>query len=147
MSDQTNKGDTTSQFEELPDAPPRRRVQLSWGGKIGACIISFWIVIIFIGPIIAPYHEADILDEALFIVPGSDNPYPDTDFQPTCRRIGDQAADGSADFDEACEHEAIRQISVGLWSRRETRDWQTAFTGGEKAYQQRINGMAISCCQ
>ena len=62
-------------------------------------------------------------------------------------RIADQAADGSASFDEACEHGAIRQISVGLWSRRETRDWQTAFTGGEKAYQQRINGMATSCCQ
>lgn len=87
MSDQTNKGDTTSQFEELPDAPPRRRIQLSWGGKIGACIISFWIVIIFIGPLIAPYHEADILDEALFIVPGSDNPYPDTDFQPPSKVV------------------------------------------------------------
>ncbi len=37
---------------------------------------------VFIGPYVAPYHEADILDESLFIVPGSDNPYPDTDFQP-----------------------------------------------------------------
>jgi len=87
MSDLTNKGDINPQFEELPDAPPRRRIQLSWSGKIGACIILFWIVIIFIGPLIAPYHEADILDEALFIVPGSDNPYPDTDFQPPSKVV------------------------------------------------------------
>ena len=58
MSDLTNKEDTVPQFEELPDAPPRRRIQLSWSGKIGACTILFWIVIIFIGPLIAPYHEA-----------------------------------------------------------------------------------------
>ncbi len=87
MSDLTNKEDTVPQFEELPDAPPRRRIQLSWSGKIGACTILFWIVIIFIGPLIAPYHEADILDEALFIVPGSDNPYPDTDFQPPSKVV------------------------------------------------------------
>ena len=37
---------------------------------------------VIIGPGIAPYHEADFLDEALFIVPGSDDPYPQTDFQP-----------------------------------------------------------------
>jgi len=34
-----------------------------------------------IGPYISPYHEADILDEALFIEPGSDDQYPSTDFQ------------------------------------------------------------------
>lgn len=69
-------------FDELPDAPPRRRIKFSWPGKIGMVIVAVWMVIVFIGPYIAPYHEADILDESLFIVPGSDNQYPDTDFQP-----------------------------------------------------------------
>ena len=36
---------------------------------------------VFIGPYISPYNEADILDESLFIVPGGDE-YPDTDYQP-----------------------------------------------------------------
>ena len=42
-------------------------------------------MIVVIGPYISPYHEADILDEALFIVPGSDDLYPETDFQPPSR--------------------------------------------------------------
>ena len=33
---------------------------------------------VFIGPYISQYNEADILDESLFIVPGGDE-YPDTD--------------------------------------------------------------------
>jgi len=79
MEEQTN---TAVQFEELPDAPPRRRLKLSWSGKLGICVIGFWAIIVIIGPYIAPYHEADFLDEALFIVPGSDDLYPDTDYQP-----------------------------------------------------------------
>ena len=73
---------TAARFEELPNAPPRRRLKLSWAGKLGVCVVAFWMVIVIIGPSISPYHEADILDEALFIVPGSDDPYPATDFQP-----------------------------------------------------------------
>ena len=57
-------------------------MRLSWSGKLGVFGVVFWLVMIVIGPTISPYHEADILDEALFVVPGSDNPYPDTDFQP-----------------------------------------------------------------
>ncbi len=82
MSDTMEKTDATVQFEELPDAPPRRRVKFSWSGKLGICVVAFWMVVVVIGPYISPYHEADILDEALFIVPGSDVQYPDTDFQP-----------------------------------------------------------------
>ena len=82
MADPIQTPGGTTQFEELPDAPPRRRMQLSWPGKIGVCVVVFWMVIVFIGPSISPYHEADILDEALFIVPGSDDLYPATDFQP-----------------------------------------------------------------
>ena len=36
---------------------------------------------VLIGPYVAPYNEADFLDESLFIVPGGDE-YPDTDYQP-----------------------------------------------------------------
>ena len=82
---ETDRSTGATQFEELPDAPPRRRLALSWSGKVGICVVVFWAVIVVIGPWISPYHEADILDEALFIVPGSDDPYPPTDFQPPSR--------------------------------------------------------------
>lgn len=68
-------------FEELPDAPPRRKIKFSLTGKIGIFIVSFWVIMIFIGPSISPFNEADFLDESLFIVPGGDD-YPDTDYQP-----------------------------------------------------------------
>ena len=87
MTETTGKIGPASQFEELPDAPPRRRLQLSWSGKLGVCVVVFWAVIVAIGPTISPYHEADILDEALFIVPGSDELYPETDFQPPGRVV------------------------------------------------------------
>jgi len=81
MSEMDEKNSTTQQFDELPDAPPRRRLKFSWSGKLGICVVTLWMVLAFIGPNIAPYHEAEILDEALFIVPGSGIEYPDTDFQ------------------------------------------------------------------
>ena len=81
MSD-TQQPDTSMQFDELPDAPPRRKIKLSWPGKLGIAVLVFWTVIVVIGPYIAPYNEAEFLDESLFIVPGSDELYPDTDFQP-----------------------------------------------------------------
>ena len=87
MTDTTGKIGPATQFEELPDAPPRRRLQLSWSGKLGICVVVFWAVIVVIGPTISPYHEADILDEALFIEPGSDEIYPDTDFQPPSKVV------------------------------------------------------------
>ena len=87
MTETTGKIGPATQFEELPDAPPRRRLQLSWSGKLGICVVVFWAVIVAIGPTISPYHEADILDEALFIEPGSDEIYPDTDFQPPSKVV------------------------------------------------------------
>jgi peptide/nickel transport system permease protein len=81
MRETSEKTETSLPFEELPDAPPRRRFRFSWSGKLGICVVAMWLVLAGIGPFISPYHEADILDEALFIVPGSDNPYPETDFQ------------------------------------------------------------------
>jgi peptide/nickel transport system permease protein len=81
MRETHEKTDATFRFEELPDAPPKRRLRFSWSGKLGICVVAMWLVLAVIGPFFSPYHEADILDEALFIVPGSDNPYPETDFQ------------------------------------------------------------------
>jgi peptide/nickel transport system permease protein len=81
MSNTEDKASTTPQFEELPDAPPRRRLKFSWSGKLGIGVVTLWMVLGLIGPYIAPYHEAEILDEALFVVPGSGIEYPDTDFQ------------------------------------------------------------------
>ena len=87
MTDQTNNTDNTFSFDELPDAPPKRKIKLSWPGKVGIAIILFWSLMVVIGPTISPYHEADILDEELFIVPGSDEMYPDTDFQPPSKIV------------------------------------------------------------
>ena len=87
MTDTNGRTGVAIQFEELPDAPPRRRLQLSWSGKLGVCVVVFWAFIVAAGPTISPYHEADILDEALFIVPGSDDPYPETDYQPPSKVV------------------------------------------------------------
>ena len=47
-------------FAELPDAPPKRRIKLSWVGKTSIAVVVFWLVIVAIGPSIAPHHEMDM---------------------------------------------------------------------------------------
>ena len=86
MSDITQSNSQTTQFDELPDAPPKRKIKLSWAGKIGVVVLIFWAIIVVIGPMISPYYEGDILDEELFMVPGGDE-YPDTDFQPPSKIV------------------------------------------------------------
>ena len=86
MSDTLQNNRETTQFDELPDAPPKRKIKLSWAGKTGLVVLIFWVIIVAIGPLISPYHEADILDEELFIVPGGDE-YPDTEFQPPSKIV------------------------------------------------------------
>ena len=86
MSDTRQNNSQTTQFDELPDAPPKRKIKLSWAGKTGVVVLIFWAIIVAIGPMIAPYHEGDILDEALFMVPGGGE-YPDTDFQPPSKIV------------------------------------------------------------
>ena len=81
MSDMVEKTGAAVQFEELPDAPPRRRMKFSWSGKLGIGVVVFWVAMVFAGEYIAPYHEAEILEDSLFIEPGSDEKYPDTIFQ------------------------------------------------------------------
>ena len=47
-------------FAELPDAPPKRRIKLTWLGKFSVAIVVFWLVMAAIGPYIAPHHEMDM---------------------------------------------------------------------------------------
>lgn len=47
-------------FAELPDAPPKRRIKLSWVGKLSVAVVAFWLIICVIGPSIAPFHEMDM---------------------------------------------------------------------------------------
>ena len=54
-------------FAELPDAPPKRRLKLSWTGKIAVGIVVFWMVIVVIGPYIAPFHEMDMDGDDSFL--------------------------------------------------------------------------------
>ncbi len=58
-----------SVYDELPDAPPKKRLKLSWTGKLGVNIVAFWLVIVIIGPWIAPFHEADIIGDDSFMAP------------------------------------------------------------------------------
>ncbi|MFT5110798.1 MAG: peptide/nickel transport system permease protein [Parasphingorhabdus sp.] len=65
-------------FDELPDAPPKRRLKLTWLGKISVAIVAFWLVIAVIGPWIAPYHEMDMDGDDSFL-DAYDNFYLGTD--------------------------------------------------------------------
>lgn len=76
MTENTNNENTTNEaeviakldaFAELPDAPPKRRLKLSWVGKCAVAIIVFWMVIVVIGPSIAPYHEMDMEGDDSFL--------------------------------------------------------------------------------
>ncbi len=54
-------------FAELPDAPPKRRLKLSWVGKLGVVVVVFWLIIVAIGPSIAPFHEMDMEGDDSFL--------------------------------------------------------------------------------
>ena len=54
-------------FAELPDAPPKRRIKLSWVGKLASAIVIFWLIIVVIGPSIAPFHEMDMEGDDSFL--------------------------------------------------------------------------------
>lgn len=59
--------DQINKFDELPDAPPKRKLKLSWIGKIAVVIVVFWLVIAVIGPWIAPFHEMDMDGDDAFL--------------------------------------------------------------------------------
>ena len=54
-------------FAELPDAPPKRRIKLSWVGKLSVAVVAFWLAIAAIGPYIAPHHEMDMDGDDSFL--------------------------------------------------------------------------------
>jgi len=56
-------------YDELPDAPPKQRLKLSWVGKLGVTIVVFWIIMAFAGPFVAPFHEADIIADDSYLPP------------------------------------------------------------------------------
>jgi len=61
MTDKTANTEDMSVYDELPDAPPKKKIKLTWVGKLGVSIVLFWVLMVFIGPYIAPFHEADII--------------------------------------------------------------------------------------
>ncbi len=53
MTDITKNNETdqkSSIYDELPDAPPKQKLKLSWTGKIGVAVVAFWVLMVFIGP-------------------------------------------------------------------------------------------------
>ena len=52
MSEKSQETGTATQFEELPYAPPKRKIKLSWPGKVGVSVLVFWAIIVVIGPMI-----------------------------------------------------------------------------------------------
>jgi len=58
-------------YDELPDAPPKKKLKLSWTGKLGVAIVAFWVIMAVIGPWVAPFHEADIIADDSYLPPGS----------------------------------------------------------------------------
>ena len=65
-----NPGGSSTKFEELPDAPPKRPLRLTRIGKAAVSIVAFWLAIAVVGPWLAPYHEADIVADDSFIEAG-----------------------------------------------------------------------------
>lgn len=58
-------------YDELPDAPPKKRLKLSWTGKLGVVVVAFWLIMVVIGPWVAPFHEADIIGDDSYLPPMS----------------------------------------------------------------------------
>ncbi len=68
MSDTTSQNPQSADpldFDELPDAPPRNRLRLSWVGKVSVAVVGFWLLMVAIGPWLAPYDAAFFIEEDL----------------------------------------------------------------------------------
>ncbi|WP_421983014.1 ABC transporter permease [Roseibium sp.] len=52
--------DDDAAFSELQDSPPRRKFRLTFGGWIGAAVVTFWLLVAILGPWLAPYGENDL---------------------------------------------------------------------------------------
>ena len=49
MSQEENKIETETTFEELPDAPPRRKIRFTISGKIVIFFVLFWVLMVSLG--------------------------------------------------------------------------------------------------
>lgn len=56
---------------ELSVRPATRRFKLSPVGWAASLVVAFWVVIAFIGPFIAPFHEAAMIADDSFLPPDS----------------------------------------------------------------------------
>ena len=45
-------------YDELPDAPPKKRIRLSLTGRISVAVVAFWVLMAVFGPMLAPHDEA-----------------------------------------------------------------------------------------
>ena len=61
--DPVNEDTAQTIYDELPDAPPKKRIRLSWVGKISVVIVATWVVLAFIGPWVAPWAESHFIEE------------------------------------------------------------------------------------
>jgi len=67
MADANVNTDDVAIYDELPDAPPKKKLHLSWVGKLGVVVVTFWLVMTVIGPYVAPFNEADIMADDSFM--------------------------------------------------------------------------------
>ena len=57
------EGPPPEAYDELPDAPPKKKLRLSLVGKISVVVVAFWVLMALIGPWVAPYDEAHFIEE------------------------------------------------------------------------------------
>ena len=63
MNEKVKSENIADQFDELPDAPPKSTIRLSWIGKISVIIVGIWVFLAFFGPWIAPWAESHFIEE------------------------------------------------------------------------------------
>ena len=63
MNEKLDANINSDQFDELPDAPPKSTIRLSWVGKISLLVVALWIALAFFGPWVAPWDESHFIEE------------------------------------------------------------------------------------
>ena len=57
----------TMETEARGDALPKRRIELTKAGWFGVAMVIFWVVMAFVGPLIAPFDQADFVSDDTFL--------------------------------------------------------------------------------
>ena len=63
MNEKMNVDTNIDQFDELPDAPPKSTIRLSWVGKVSVIIVAIWVFLALFGPWVAPWAESHFIEE------------------------------------------------------------------------------------